>query len=72
MGADKLTAPQRGPESGRPTDGLHLFTLAAPNPAGSHGFHALAGALGYCVGNKVASGEYRNQSGFRPPHSKTD
>jgi hypothetical protein len=38
-------APGHGPASGRPVDTLHLFTPAAPNPAGSHDFLALRVAL---------------------------
>ena len=49
--------PGHGPESGRPADGLHLFTLAAPNSAGSRDFRALAGALGcwLATSSQVAS-----------------
>lgn len=50
--------PGQGPESGRPADGLRLFTLAAPNPAGSHDFGALAGALWYGLATSSQMGSH--------------
>ena len=50
--------PGHGPESGRPADGLHLFTLAGCNPAESHDLRALAGALWYGLPTISQVGSY--------------
>ena len=44
-GSSAPPRPGHGPKSRRPMDGLHLFTLAEPKPAGSHDFLALRVAL---------------------------
>lgn len=50
--------PGHAPESGCPADGLHLFTLGGSNPAGSHDFRALAGALWYWLATSSQVGSH--------------